>query len=566
MAKEKITITGAEAVLRCLIEEGTKSIFGYPGGAIMPIYDKLYDYGDKLTHYLTRHEQGAIHMAQGYARATNEVGVCFATSGPGATNLVTGIADAMLDSTPIVAVTAQVASPLLGTDAFQEIDVVGITMPVSKWNFQITKAEEIPEVFAKAFYIARSGRPGPVVIDITKDAQINTLEYEYEKCELIRGYYPYPNVDEKTLDEAAILLDGAKKPLILAGHGIILSGAEKEFKAFVNKTGIPVATTLLGLAGISENNPYYVGMLGMHGNYGPNIKTNQADVILAIGMRFDDRVTGNTATYAKQAKIIHIEIDKSEIGKIIRPDVAINADAKDAIVALTSKVKENKHEAWLAEFAKAHDEEYEKVIKEDITPTTPKIKMGEVVNLISEKTNGEALVATDVGQHQMISARYYKYKDSSEIITSGGLGTMGFGLPAGIGAKVARPDKETIVFCGDGGFQMTIQELGTIQQFNIPVKIVILNNNYLGMVRQWQERFFDVRYSFVDIMSPDFVNVAKSYGIKGKKVTDRNDLAGAIDEMLASKEAYLLEVDVEKEDNILPMIEPGLGVGDIKLQ
>jgi len=447
-----------------------------------------------------------------------------------------------------------------------KIDVIGITMPVTKWNYQITKPEEIPGAIAKAFYLARTGRPGPVLLDITKDAQMKEFEFEYKKCEMVRGYYPYPKVDEKLIDEAAILLDGAKKPLILAGHGITLAGAEEEFKQFVEKTDIPVATTLLGMAAISEDNPNYVGMLGMHGNYGPNIKTNQADVILAIGMRFDDRVTGNTATYAKQAKIIHVEIDKSEIGKIIKPDVAINADAKDAITSLLGKVRVNKHPEWRKEFDVAFQEEFNTVIKNDTEPDSPKIKMGEVVKMVSDKTNGEALITTDVGQHQMSAARYYEYKDSSEIITSGGLGTMGFGLPAAIGAKVARPEKQSIVFIGDGGFQMTMQELGTIQQFNIPVKIIILNNRYLGMVRQWQERFFDDRYSFVDIMSPDFVNIAKSYDIKGRLVSKREELAGAIDEMLACEEAFLLEIDVEKKDNILPMIEPGLGVGDIKLQ
>ena len=563
---ENNRIAGGEAVLRCLLEEGVDIMFGYPGGQIMPFYDNLFHYTNRINHILTRHEQGAIHMAQGYARVTNKVGVCVVTSGPGATNIVTGLADAMMDSTPIVAITGQVPSTLLGTDAFQETDIIGITMPITKWNYQITSADEIPAAMAKAFYIARTGRPGPVLIDITKDAQIAFMDYSYKKCEHVRSYFPYPKIDSSIISEAAKLINEAKKPLILAGHGIALSNANSELKELAHKADIPVATTLLGMHDIDSDDPHYVGMLGMHGNYGPNIKTNEADVIIAIGLRFDDRVTGNKATYAKQAKIIHIEIDKSEIGKITTPEIGINADAKVALRALLKEVKINTHKEWLAEFDTTHSIETEKIINRDCYPTEGMIKMGEVVKLISNKTKGEAIVCTDVGQQQMASARYYDFKDGSEFVTSGGLGTMGFGLPSAIGAKVGRPEKQVVVFIGDGGFQMTIQELGTIRQSKIPVKIVILNNHFLGMVRQWQERFFDERYSFVDIPSPHFTKIAEGYDIKALYVDKREDLENAIDQMLASKDCFLLDIRVEKKENILPMIEPGAGVSDIKLE
>ena len=488
-------ISGAEAVVKCLLEEGVELVFGYPGGAIMPVYDALYNYQDNVKHILTRHEQGAIHAAQGFARATGKVGVCIATSGPGATNLVTGIADALIDSTPVVCITGQVASTLLGTDAFQETDVVGIVTPVTKWDIQITDANEIPEAFAKAFYIARSGRPGPVVIDITKDAQFQQIEFKYEVCTKIRSYFPKPKIDPTKVEEAAELINKSKKPFLIFGQGVILGQAEGELKSFLEKSGIPSAWTLLGLSALPNEHPLNYGMLGMHGNLAPNKLTNECDVLIAVGMRFDDRVTGNVKTYAKQAKVIHIELDPAEINKIIKADVAIHSDAKEALALLTELVKHKEYAEWINQFKDLQKVEYDKIIKHELYPTENGLKMSEVVRIVSEKTKGEAIVVTDVGQHQMVAARYFDHKNTRSSITSGGLGTMGFCLPAAVGAKLGRPDKQVIAIIGDGGFQMTIQELGTILQTGVAVKVIILNNEYLGMVRQWQQLFFDKRYS-----------------------------------------------------------------------
>lgn len=563
---ETTKVSGSEAVILSLLEEGVDTIFGYPGGAIMPIYDALYNFQDRVNHVLVRHEQGAAHAAQGYARVTNKVGVCFATSGPGATNLITGIADAQIDSTPIVCITGQVVSHLLGTDAFQETDVLGISMPVTKWNYQVTKSEEIPDAIARAFYIARSGRPGPVLLDITKDAQFGPLDYSYKKCEKIRSYQPYPQLDNTKIEEAADLINNAKKPFLLVGHGVLLSGAEKQLIKFAEKTGIPVASTLLGLSAFPTDHSQYVGYLGMHGNYGPNIKTNECDVLIAVGMRFDDRVTGDAKRYAQQAKVIHIEIDPSEIDKIIKSTVAINADARQALEALTEKTSENKHADWLQEFRDCDDIEYQKVIEEDIYPKTDKIKMGEVVRELNELTNGDAILVTDVGQHQMIANRYWKFKHANTNITSGGLGTMGFALPAALGAQAGRMDTPVISISGDGGFQMTIQELGTISQYQLPVKMIILNNEFLGMVRQWQELFFDNRYSFTEMTSPNFTKIAEGYGIEGKRITARSELTAALKEMYAHEGPYLLEISVEKEENVFPMVPSGDSVSNIRLE
>lgn len=560
-----IEITGSEALIRSLIEEGVDTIFGYPGGAIMPVYDALYDFRNVLKHVLTRHEQGAVHAAQGYARVSGKVGVCIATSGPGATNLITGIADAMIDSTPLVCITGQVVSPLLGTDAFQESDVVGISMPVTKWNYQITHAEEIPLALAKAFYIAKSGRPGPVLLDLTKDAQFGKLNYSYRKCHKIRSYVPESPIDKELLKKAADLINEAKKPFLLYGQGVILSGAEKELQSFIEKTDIPAAGTLLGLSAIPTGHPLNMGMLGMHGNYGPNIKTNECDVLIAIGMRFDDRVTGKIATYARQAKVIHIEIDPAEIDKNIKTDVALLGDARHSLRLLSRLVNKNKHPQWIDEFHNAHRIEVEKVINSDLTPAKPGLTMGEVVRKVSELTNNNAIVVTDVGQNQMAAARYSMFNHSRSYVTSGGLGTMGFGLPAAIGAKFGAPDREVVVFCGDGGIQMTIQELGTIAQEKLPVKIIVLNNDFLGMVRQWQELFFEKRYSFTEILSPDFVKLADAYNIPGACVSNRNDLNRALNLMFAEKGPFFLEVKIEKEDNIFPMVPAGESVSNVRL-
>jgi len=561
------SISGSHAVILSLLEEGVTTIFGYPGGAIMPIYDALYDYDKRITHILTRHEQGAVHAAEGYAKVTGRAGVCFATSGPGATNLITGIADAMMDSVPLVCITGQVASPLLGTDAFQESDVVGISMPVTKWNYQITDAEEIPEAIAKAFYIAQSGRPGPVLLDIAKDAQFQKLEsFSYKKCSKIRSYIPEHPVDPFQVEAAAKLIDAAKKPLLLFGQGVIIAQAEDELKAFIEKTGIPAAWTLLGLSALPSDHPLNVGMLGMHGNYGPNIKTNEADLIIAVGMRFDDRVTGKVSTYANHAKIIHLEIERAEINKIIKVDVPVLGNAKKSLAMLTLNVKPNSHEQWVQEFRTCDQIENEKVISKDIHPEKAGLTMGEAVRLVSEKTGNDAILVTDVGQHQMVASRYFKFKRSKSNVTSGGLGTMGYAIPASLGAQLGAPDRTVVTFVGDGGFQMTLQELGTIVQNKLPVKIILLNNNFLGMVRQWQQLFFEKRYSFTELQNPDFIMITNGFGMPAHKVTKRDELEAGIQKMLDHNGPYLLEVVVEKEDNVFPMVPSGASVSDIILE
>lgn len=560
-------ISGSEALLQCLVAEGVDVLFGYPGGAIMPVYDALYSYTDKLNHILVRHEQGAIHAAQGYARATGKVGVAIATSGPGAANLVTGLGDAAIDSTPIVCITGQVAEHLLGTDAFQEMDVINTTLPVTKWNVQITEAGSIPELVAKAFYIARSGRPGPVLIDITKNAQFEMIDdFEYTPCSKVRTYSPKPSLDLHQLQEAASVINQAKRPYILAGQGILLGNATQELKQFVEKTGIPVASTLLGLSCIPTSHPLYVGFLGMHGNYGPNVLTNECDVLIAVGMRFDDRVTGNVSKYAKQACVIHIDIDKAELNKIVKTEFPVHADIKDALSALLSMVNKNTHSEWITRFHEAARQEHEKVIQFAFHPLAKELLMGEVVNELAEQTKGDAILVTDVGQHQMVASRYFKFKNPRTNITSGGAGTMGFALPAAMGAKLGVATKQVIAVIGDGGFQMTVQELGTIMQYNIPVKIVLLNNNFLGMVRQWQQLFFDKRYSFTEMKNPNFVALTEAYNIPAKKVTERSALREAIREMLAHEGPYLLEVVVEKEENVFPMVPTGAGVAEILLE
>ena len=561
------TSTGSKAVLDAFVAEGVETIFGYPGGAIMPIYDALYDYNDKLKHILVRHEQGAIHAAQGFARASGKTGVVFATSGPGATNLVTGLADAMIDSTPIVCITGQVFAHLLGTDAFQETDVINITTPVTKWNYQVTDATEIPHVLAKAFYIANSGRPGPVLIDITKNAQLQQFDYEgYSKCNHIRSYRPSPIVRKEYIEAAAKMINEAEKPFVVFGQGVILGKAEEEFKQFIEKAGIPAAWTIMGMSAIPTNHPLGVGMLGMHGNYGPNVLTNECDVLIAIGMRFDDRVTGRLDKYAKQAKVIHLDIDPSEIDKNVKATVGVWGDCKETLPLLTSLVEQKVYPQWLNKFNEYKKQEEETCIIPEMNPTGNTLSMAEVINMLNELTEGNAVVVTDVGQHQMVTCRYAQYKDSKSNITSGGLGTMGFALPAAIGAKFGAPEKTVVAVIGDGGFQMTIQELGTIMQCEVNVKILILNNQFLGMVRQWQQLFHDKRYSFVDIASPNYVQVAKGYNIEGQKIEKREELKQSLTKMLEHNGAYLLEVMVGKEDNVFPMVPQGCSVSEIRLK
>ena len=559
-------LTGKEAIIKCLLAEGVDTLYGYPGGAIMPVYDELYKYQDKLHHVLTRHEQGATHAAQGYARVSGRVGVAIATSGPGATNLITGIADAQIDSTPMVCITGQVASHLLGSDAFQETDIIGISTPVTKWNYQITKASEIPEVMAKAFYIAKSGRPGPVLIDITKDAQFEEFDFAYKKCTAVRSYKPIPKLNPEALQAAAEAINNAKKPMIVWGQGVILGKAEEEFKAVVEKSGVPAAWTILGVSAIPTDHPLNVGMVGMHGNYAPNLLTNECDVLIAIGMRFDDRVTGDLNTYAKQAKVIHFEIDPAEVNKNVEADIAVLGNSKETLAALLPLLKENTHTEWHNRFKELYQVEFDKIIKDDITPEKEGLTMGEVLEGINKVSKGDAVIVSDVGQHQMIACRYAKFNHSKSNVTSGGLGTMGFALPAAIGAKMGAPERPVVAIIGDGGYQMTIQELGTIFQTKVPVKIVVLNNDFLGMVRQWQQLFFDRRYASTELINPDFVAIAKGYYIDAKRVSKREDLAGAIEEMLASDGPYFLEVTVEKEDNVFPMIPTGASVSDIRLE
>ena len=566
MKEKAMHISGAEAVIRCLLAEGVDLIYGYPGGAIMPVYDELYKFQDDLHHVLTRHEQGATHAAQGYARTSGKVGVAIATSGPGATNLITGIADAQIDSTPMVCITGQVGSHLLGSDAFQETDIIGISTPVTKWNYQVTEAKEIPEILARAFYIARSGRPGPVLVDITKDAQFGMLDFEYKPCTGIRSYKPVPTLDQSQVEAAAEAINKAKQPLIVWGQGVILGNAEAEFKALVEKSGIPAVWTILGLSALETSHPLNKGMVGMHGNYAPNLLTQECDVLIAIGMRFDDRVTGRLDAYAAQAEVVHLEIDPAEIDKNVHADYPVLGDCKQSLAALTELVTPKKLDPWIARFDELYAKEYEVVIEKDTKPTKEGLTMGEVIVAVNKAAGSDAVIVTDVGQHQMIACRYAEFVRSKSNVTSGGLGTMGFALPAAIGAKMGAPDRQVVAVIGDGGYQMTIQELGTIFQTGVAVKILVLNNEYLGMVRQWQQLFFDRRYASTEMTNPDFVTIAKGYHIPAQKVTERKDLAAAIEEMINTEGPYFLEVAVEKEDNVFPMIPTGASLNEIRLQ
>jgi len=567
-AERKVdNISGSEAVIRSLLAEGVTTIFGYPGGAIMPIYDALYDFGEQVRHILVRHEQGAIHAAQGFARTSGEVGVVFATSGPGATNLVTGLADAQIDSTPVVCITGQVFAHLLGTDAFQETDVLNITTPVTKWNYQVTDATEIPSILAKAFYIAKSGRPGPVLIDITKNAQLQKFDYAgHEKCDHIRSYRPKPIIRKEFIEQAARMINEAQKPFVIFGQGVILGRAEKEFREFIEKGSLPAAWTILGLGALPSDHPLNVGMLGMHGNYGPNVLTNQCDVLIAVGMRFDDRVTGRLDKYAKQARVIHLDIDPAEIDKNVKADVPVWGDCRESLPLLTALIRKREPGEWLQKFRDHTREETDQVILPEMHPQVAEMSMAEVIDGLNELTDGDAVIVTDVGQHQMVACRYSRFRKSKSNVTSGGLGTMGFALPAAIGAKYGAPERTVVAIIGDGGIQMTIQELGTIMQFGTDVKILILNNSFLGMVRQWQELFHQRRYSFVDIKSPDFVTVARGYGIPGRSIRDRSDLRTALREMMTHEGPYLLEVMVGKENNVFPMVPQGCSVAEIRLK
>jgi len=564
MSKERIT--GAEALMRSLEHMGVKTLFGYPGGSIMPTFDALYGHRDKLNHILVRHEQGAAHAAQGFARVSGEVGVCLVTSGPGATNTITGVADAMIDSTPIVVIAGQTPTSLLGTDAFQEVDLVGVTQPISKWSYQIRRAEDVAWAVARAFYIAKSGRPGPVVLDFTKNAQTEMVDYEPVELDFIRSYDPVPDTDRVELQHAADLINEAQKPFVLVGQGVELGHAQKELQAFLEKADIPCGRTLLGLSAISSDHPLNKGMLGMHGNLGPNVKTNECDVLIAVGMRFDDRVTGNLNTYAKQAKIIHMDIDPSEINKNVKVDVAILGDCKETLAELTKLVRENKHTKWIESFDKYEQKEYAHVIEKEVYPKEGPLNMGEVVRAVSEATNHEAVLVTDVGQNQMMAARYFQYTKNRSIVTSGGLGTMGFGVPAAIGATFGCPDRTVCVFMGDGGLQMNLQELGTIMEQQAPVKMILMNNNYLGNVRQWQAMFFGHRYSFTPMMNPDYMKIAEAYGIPSRRVIERDKLQAAIDEMLATDGPFLLEACVIEEGNVMPMTPPGGTVNEMLLE